>query len=122
MTGLRSRAAVSFPRALLRAFGGFRENAGDTSEVSTLFKRTRANKLVFATEDAIYSRSRVSRILMNSRKVPISEVQALKTRRDELFRKFEDHPGRLALAREIKDIDDQIAELTAGKKKTGSYL
>jgi hypothetical protein len=59
----------------------------------------------------------LTRILMTHAKVPISEVQTLKFKRDELFRDFEDHPGRLALAREIKDIDDQIAELNAGKKK-----
>jgi hypothetical protein len=44
-------------------------------------------------------------------------VQTLKFKRDELFRNFEVHPGKLGLAREIKDIDDQIAELNAGKKK-----
>jgi hypothetical protein len=54
---------------------------------------------------------------MKPDKVPISDVQTLKFKRDELFRNFEDHPGRLALAREIKTIDDQIAELNAGKKK-----
>ena len=43
-------------------------------------------------------------------KMAISDVQTLKDKRDELFRDFEDHPGKLALAREIKDIDDQIAE------------
>jgi hypothetical protein len=50
-------------------------------------------------------------------KVLISDVQKLKNKRDELFRDFEDHPGKLKLAREIKDIDDQIADLSAGKKK-----
>jgi hypothetical protein len=55
-------------------------------------------------------------------KLPLSDVEILKFRRNELFRDFEDHPGRLSLAREIKDIDDQIAELTAGKKKTGPSL
>ena len=59
---------------------------------------------------------------MNSQKVSASQVQTLKAKRDELFRSFEDHPGRLALAREIKDIDDQIAELTASKKKMGPRL
>ena len=90
---------------------------------SCVFERNleKLNKLVFETEDAIYLRSRVSRILMRRDKVPISEVQTLKAKRDELFRNFEDHPGKLALAREIKTIDDQIAELTetAGKKRTG---
>jgi hypothetical protein len=62
----------------------------------------------------------LSRILMKPDKVPIPDVQTLKFRRDELFRDFEEHPGKLKLAREIKDIDDQIAELTAGKKKTGA--
>jgi hypothetical protein len=52
---------------------------------------------------------------MKSDKVPISKVPTLKFKRDELFRDFEDHPGRLALAREIKTIDDQIAELTQQK-------
>jgi hypothetical protein len=42
-------------------------------------------------------------------------------KREELFRDFEDHPGRLALATEIKDIDDQIAELNAGKEKARAY-
>ena len=55
-------------------------------------------------------------------KIPISDVEMLKFRRNELFRDFEDHPGSLALAREIKTIDDQIAELTAGKKKAGPHL
>jgi len=55
-------------------------------------------------------------------KLPLSDVEILKFRRNELFRDFEDHPGRLSLAREIKDIDDKIAELTAGKKKTGPSL
>jgi hypothetical protein len=59
----------------------------------------------------------LSRILMKPDKVPISDVQTLKFKRDELFRDFQDHPGKLALAREIKDIDDQIAELSVGKKK-----
>ena len=62
----------------------------------------------------------LSRILMKPDKVPIYDMQTLKFRRNELFRDFEDHPGRLSLAREIKTIDDQIAGLTAGKKKTGA--
>ena len=49
--------------------------------------------------------------------ISISEVQTLKFKRDELFRNFEVYPGKLGLAREIKDIDDQIAELNAGEKK-----
>jgi len=57
---------------------------------------------------------------MKPDKVPISDVQTLKSKRNQLFRDFEDHPGRLALAREIKTIDDQIAELTASKKKTSA--
>ena len=44
---------------------------------------------------------------MKPDKVPIADVQKLKTKRDELFRDFEDHPWRLALATEIKTIDDQ---------------
>jgi hypothetical protein len=63
----------------------------------------------------------LSRILMKRDKIPISDVQKLKFKRDELFRDFEDHPGRLALATEIKDIDDQIAELNASKKKARAY-
>jgi hypothetical protein len=59
----------------------------------------------------------LSRILMKPDKVPISDVQTLKFKRDELFGDFQDHPGNLALAREIKDFDDQIAELSVGKKK-----
>ena len=55
---------------------------------------------------------------MKPAKVPISEVQKLKARRDELFRNFEDHPWKSLLSIEIKIIDDQIAELSAGKKKT----
>ena len=54
---------------------------------------------------------------MKHDKPGISDVQTLKFKRDELFRDFEDQPGKLTLAREIKDIDDQIAELNAGKKK-----
>jgi len=57
---------------------------------------------------------------MTPAKVPIAEVQKLKTKRDELFRDFEDHPWRLALAKEIKIIDDQIAELNVRKKKAGA--
>jgi hypothetical protein len=50
-------------------------------------------------------------------KVSISDVQKLRHERDELFRDFEGHPWKLALATEIKGIDDQIAELSAGNKK-----
>jgi|KBSMisStaDraftv2_1062788.scaffolds.fasta_scaffold02138_11 hypothetical protein len=50
---------------------------------------------------------------------PIYDMQTLQFRRSELFRDFEDHPGRLALAKEIKIIDDKIAGLNAGKKKAG---
>ena len=57
---------------------------------------------------------------MKPDKVPIADVQKLKTKRDELFRDFEDHPWRLALATEIKTIDDQIAELNVRKKKAGA--
>ena len=59
---------------------------------------------------------------MKPDKVPIYDMQTLKFRRNELFRDFEDYPGRLSLAREIKTIDDQIAELTetAGKKNKGA--
>jgi len=39
---------------------------------------------------------------MKPDKVPIPDVQTLKSKRDELFREFEDHPGKLALATEIK--------------------
>ena len=53
---------------------------------------------------------------------PIYDMQTLQFRRSELFRDFEDHPWRLALAKEIKIIDDKIAELNAGKKKTGPHL
>ena len=55
-------------------------------------------------------------------KIPISDVQKLKIKRAELFRDFEDHPGRLALATEIKDIDDQIAELMRARKRHGPIL
>jgi len=54
---------------------------------------------------------------MKRDKVPISDVQTLKFKRDELFREFECHPGKLALAREIKTIDDEIAELRARKRR-----
>jgi hypothetical protein len=57
---------------------------------------------------------------MKPDKVPIADVQKLKTKRDELFKAFEDHPWRLALATEIKTIDDQIAELNVRKKKAGA--
>ena len=55
---------------------------------------------------------------MKPDKVPIADVQALKAKRVELFRDFEDHPWRLALATEIKTLDDQIAEISVRKKKT----
>jgi len=54
---------------------------------------------------------------MKPDKVANPKVQTLKFRRDELFRDFENHPWKLALAREIKDIDDQIADLSTGKTK-----
>ena len=50
-------------------------------------------------------------------KVPTSVVQTLKTKRDELIREFEVHPWKLALATEIKTIDDQIAEESREKKE-----
>ena len=50
----------------------------------------------------------------------IAEVQTVKSRRDELFRDFENHPRKLALAREIKDFDDQIADLSTGKTKASN--
>jgi len=59
---------------------------------------------------------------MKPDKVPLSDVQILKDKRDELFRDFEDRPSKLGLAREIKDIDDQIAILTADKKKARTEL
>jgi hypothetical protein len=62
--------------------------------------------------------------LMNPDKVPTSNVQILNAERDELFRQFENHPGKLSLATEIKIIDDQIAEEIAeearGKEKAGT--
>ena len=61
-----------------------------------------------------YSCSRIRRC---PRYACAESLQTLKFKRDELFRNFEVHPGKLRLAREIKDIDDQIAELNAGKKK-----
>jgi hypothetical protein len=51
-------------------------------------------------------------------KVPTSVVQTLKTKRDELFRQFENQPWKLSLATEIKIIDDQIAEESSEKKKS----
>jgi hypothetical protein len=81
-------------------FSGFEALIGQNSNTTTAKKRR------LGPED-----------LMTPDKVAIPNVQTLKFRRDELFREFEDHPGKLALAREIKDIDDQIAELNVGKKK-----
>jgi len=52
---------------------------------------------------------------MKPGKESIVNVQALKARRDELFKQFEDHPWLLSLATEIKIIDDQIAEEVRGK-------
>lgn len=60
--------------------------------------------------------------LMKSAKVPISEVQRLKMKRDELFRQFEDHPWQLSLATEIKNLDDQIAKQSGGNKYAGIKL
>ena len=57
---------------------------------------------------------------MKPDKLTISDVRTLKAKRDELFRDFEVHPWRLALATEIKSIDDQIAELSVRKKKAGA--
>jgi hypothetical protein len=57
---------------------------------------------------------------MKPDKIVIADVRTLKAKRDELFRDFEDHPWRLALATEIKSLDDQIAELGVMKRKTGA--
>jgi len=57
---------------------------------------------------------------MKPDKIMIADVPTLKAKRDELFRDFEVHPWRLALAREIKSIDDQIADLSVRKKKAGA--
>ncbi len=54
---------------------------------------------------------------MKPAKVAISNLQTLKARRDELFRDFENHPWKSLLSIEIKLIDDQIAELSAGMKR-----
>lgn len=54
---------------------------------------------------------------MKPDKVPTSVVQTLKSKRDELFRQFENQPWKLSLANEIKTIDDQIAEEARDKKK-----
>lgn len=59
---------------------------------------------------------------MKQAKVCVSAVQTLKSKRDELFRRFEDHPWQLSLAVEIKTIDDQIAEQSGGDKKAGTKL
>jgi hypothetical protein len=53
-------------------------------------------------------------------KVLTSVVQTLKTKRDELFRQFENQPWKLSLATEIKIIDDQIAEESREKKRAGA--
>jgi hypothetical protein len=78
-----------------------------TFSISALYLTTPRERRL-ATED-----------LMKPDKVPISDVQTLKAQRDELFRDFEDHPWKLSLSTEIKIIDDQIAELGAGKKRAG---
>jgi len=57
---------------------------------------------------------------MKPTKIPASEVQTLKVKRDELFRQFEDRPWQLSLAAEIKSVDDRIAELSGGSKKAGT--
>jgi hypothetical protein len=57
---------------------------------------------------------------MKPDKIVIADVRTLKAKRDELFRDFEDHPWRLALATEIKSLDDQIAELGVMKRKIGA--
>ena len=48
-------------------------------------------------------------------KLSISDVQKLRDERDELFRDFEGYPWKLALATEIKDIDDQREQF--GKRR-----
>jgi hypothetical protein len=70
------------------------------------FGRETAKKRRLAIED-----------LMKPANVAISDVQTLKTKRDELFRQFVAHPRKLSLATEIKIIDDQIAEESRAKKK-----
>jgi len=47
---------------------------------------------------------------MKHANVAIADVQTLKAKRAELFKQFEAEPGKLSLAKEIRIIDDQIAE------------
>jgi len=56
---------------------------------------------------------------MKPDKVPTSNVQTLKAKRDELFGQFENHPGKLSLATEVKIIDDQIAEEVRAEEACG---
>jgi hypothetical protein len=50
-------------------------------------------------------------------KESVSDAQKLKAKRDELFRQFEEKPWELSLAKEIKLIDDQIAEDARARRK-----
>jgi hypothetical protein len=54
---------------------------------------------------------------MKPANVAISDVQTLRSKRDKLFKQFQDHPWKLSLAKEIKVIDDQIAEESRARKK-----
>jgi len=86
---------------------------------SDICQRGVGSKILDGIRNAITAEKRTlgPEDLMTPDNVAIPNVQTLKFRRDELFREFEDHPGKLALAREIKAIDDQIAELNVCKKK-----
>jgi hypothetical protein len=44
------------------------------------------------------------------------ELEKLKTRRNELFELFVEHPSDFPISLEIKRIDDQIAEFTERKE------
>jgi len=54
---------------------------------------------------------------MKHANVAIADVQTLKAKRAELFKQFEADPGKLSLAKEIRNIDDQIAEESHPGKK-----
>jgi hypothetical protein len=61
---------------------------------------------------------RLRRLLKHAVSTDVSRSLTEMTRAVRTLRQFHTvHPGKLRLAREIKGIDDQIAELNAGRKK-----
>jgi len=58
---------------------------------------------------------------MKHANVAIADVQTLKAKRADLFKQFEAEPGKLWLAKEIRIIDDQIAEESQAREKSRDF-